>query len=248
MFQLSSRPQSFWDLLVDSLRVYKAIYLRTFFFFLLYTAMLLMPNVFLYLSAHTKGTPFHPLWHSASEAVAGAIELWFLAVIFHSAYQIITQSKVTLAQSCLVATRKYFIYVIASLLFAIMSVIGFTVLFLPGVFIQVLLGFFIFFILFENDGIIASMKHSAELVWGNWWRCFVFFMIPVICMIIVIEAFTHGFSFPVGFLYENAVEVSTLSSQFILWVLLMIFVPWLTSIMLCLYHDMKLRREIGLGS
>ena len=245
MFNLSTRPQSFREVLLDSLRLYKSVYVRLAFFSAIYAAMIILPNLVLYLTSHIKGTPHHVIYHSTSEMIAGFINFWFLAVIVHAMYQTMTQSKMSLKESCRMAVKKYFVYLITGIIFAILSFIGFTVFFFPGVFIQVLLGFFLYFILFENEGVFKSLKHSAEIVWGNWWRTFALMMVPIFVMVVFIEIINHSLAFPVGFLYENAVEATSAYSQLIIWILLMVFVPWFISMMTCVYHDLKIRHELG---
>lgn len=241
MINLSTRPRSFYMLLLDSLRLYKLVYLRTAFFTAIYTLLIILPNLVLYLTAHTVGTPYHTIFHSSSDIVSGFIWMWFLSVIVHTNYQAMTQPQFSLRESCKVARKKYFIYLPTSVIFAILSLIGFLLFVFPGVFIQILLGFFLYFILCENNGVIQSLKQSAELVWGNWWRCFAAMMIPVLMMVLIIQLVDYVFSFPVAFLFDNAVEATSAYSQLIIWILLMIFVPWLIAMMTCLYHDLKLR-------
>ncbi len=248
MFNLSTRPQSFQGILLDSLRLYKLTYVRLLFFSAIYTVMIILPNLVLYLTAHVKGTPYHVFYHSTAEIVAGFINFWFLSVIVHAMYQMMTKSTISVKEACRVATRKYFVYLSTGIVFAILSIIGFVLLVFPGIFIQVLMGFFIYFILFENEGIVKSLKHSAQYVWGSWWRTFAIMLVPVFVMVIFIEIINHSLSFPVGFLYDNAVEATSAYSQLIIWILLMIVVPWFISVMTCLYHDLKLRNQQGLRS
>lgn len=243
MFTLSTRPQSFFALLLDSLRLYKLTYLRLIFFFAIYTGLIILPNLVLYLTDHIKGTPYHTFYHGSSDIVAGSIGFWFLSLTVHAMYQTMTTSTMSIKEAYRAASKKYFIYLSTGIVFAILSLAGFMLFIFPGVFIEILMGFFLYFILFENEGLFKSLKHSAEYVWGNWWRTFALMMVPVVMMVFFIQIIDYAFSFPVGFLFDNAIEATSAYSQLIIWILLMIFAPWFVSMMTCLYHDLKLRHQ-----
>lgn len=235
MFDLPTRPLPIIMVLKSSLKLYRIIFLRTLFFSALYGFLLLIPNFVL----HWQGVIVESLHHSTVNVIIGFVELWVVSVLIHAGYQSMVSSNKSIGNSCFVATKKYGISLITSILYAIMSMIGFLVLLLPGIFVQVLFVFYLLLILVKNDGIISSLKHSAKLVWGCWWRVFFTILIPLIVLVIVAGILEKLFHFPVAFLYRRMLQEVNWRTYVVLWVLLTIFIPWVISVGLCLYQDLK---------
>ncbi len=245
MFQLFHQPQSIFSVIKNSLRLYKTVFSRFFWFSALYAIIFLLPNF----SFH--GASIY-LSQSAAEIaqvsvgfVVTLLGLWFFGVMIHGIYQIMMNTAVSFKNSCGVVLKKYFIYLLAGIIYTIITVIGIVFLLLPGIFLHFLLMFFIIFILIENQGIFSSLKKSAKLVWGHWWRTFITLLISIVIFCIISIVFEMVFTIPVAFLYRiNPHEITWLTYA-ILWILLTLFLPWVFSVYVLLYHDLKLRQAIN---
>ncbi|MBT9151779.1 MAG: hypothetical protein DDT40_01975 [candidate division WS2 bacterium] len=70
-------------------------------------------------------------------------------------------------------SAKKFIPILAtSILYGLIVSLGTVLLILPGIFLSIKLMLFMYFILFENKGILNSLSASWQLLKGNWWRVF----------------------------------------------------------------------------
>jgi len=60
-------------------------------------------------------------------------------------------------------------YFLAGLLYGILVMIGFVLLIIPGVLFAIWYGFIYLGVVFDELGVMASLKNSKELVKGHWW-------------------------------------------------------------------------------
>ena len=72
-----------------------------------------------------------------------------------------------------------------AILVAIVTIIGFILLFIPGIYLAVALGFYMFVIVLENKRGWDSAQRSRELVRGNWWAVFGRWIVFGIIIIII---------------------------------------------------------------
>ncbi len=72
--------------------------------------------------------------------------------------------------------RMFVSWVVASILFAIMLVIGFILLIVPGCYVLAKYGFFPFFILDKNIGPLEALKQSGKATEGIRWPIFLLFL------------------------------------------------------------------------
>jgi hypothetical protein len=147
--------------------------------------------------------------------------------------------KVALAQgvrpvpSLFVAWILYFIIVtVGSILFVVPGIIFSVSLLLALCILQPL----------EGKGPFSALKASHELVWGCWWRTT---GILSVGLIIIIVAFSGlGLVFTVaGPLLGVSVVVQTASSSIVGIVLTLLLSPLYVSMLLCIYWDLKLRKQ-----
>ena len=94
-----------------------------------------------------------------------------------------------------------------------------------------------FGVLLDGDGVFASIKRSAKLVWGNWWRTFIVLLIPGIVNTAIILLFRlliqFGFQLDIyhfWFYVLSAIPVIFLA-------------PWGMAVGLEQYYDLKLRYQ-----
>ena len=83
-----------------------------------------------------------------------------------------SKRKLSIANSAKYIATKYITLLIASILFGVITILGFAALFIPGIFLLVRLYFFEYNIIIDNKGIVESLKNSWKMTKGNWWRIF----------------------------------------------------------------------------
>jgi hypothetical protein len=87
------------------------------------------------------------------------------------------------------AKSKFWIYIGMSILLGILVMIAFLLLIIPGIIVSVWLAFAGMALVFENKGIIESLKRSKALVSGKWfavaWRLLVLIFVSILFSLVI---------------------------------------------------------------
>lgn len=144
--------------------------------------------------------------------------------------------------------KKLFPVLFGSLFYLIAVVIGFCLLIVPGIIISLSLIYYSFLIVLKDEGVIASLKHSHRLVWGNWWRILVIISVPVIIAMIL---FSVAFFAEISLL--SVADITTDSPLFettftfyyslIMIVLNGLLTPLYISVLVVSFNDILLQKE-----
>ncbi len=143
---------------------------------------------------------------------------------------------------------------VVSVLFAVMVGIGSILFIVPGIYLWGLFQLAFVVVIVERAGILGSLSTSARLVTGNWWRSnvivFVSFVILFVLLFVItfVAALVAGiFGAAAGAAANPAGVVSTfqLIQQIVSAVMNLFIMSFLPSVLLAVYHDLKLRKEGG---
>lgn len=139
----------------------------------------------------------------------------------------------------------------ASILFMIALVLGTVLLVVPGLILMVSLMFFWYLIVLEDQGVIASLRNSHTLVWGNWWRTVAILTVVVViyCVAALIVFGILGAIIGISAMSRPSPEqmatvptaamLAIAGAQVVLNALLM---PMFMSVMLVTFRELQLRR------
>jgi hypothetical protein len=134
--------------------------------------------------------------------------------------------------------------VAVSLLVAIILMIGFVLLIIPGIYLWGIYQLAFVALVVERCGVLQSLGISRRLIKGYWWRSAVIITIAVVILIVfsLIGSLANGVAIAVfGF---NA--FATVLDQSIIGAVLNVFLfPLLPCFLLSMYYDLKLRHEGG---
>lgn len=243
MYQFPTEPRSVWSVIGGSLRLYKKVYKQVFLVALLIAVVFVLigiPVVILNSGAVAAGVrPRLGLGEAVAFIIiplALMLVLSFLkTVLLRFEGEISQNVSAKLKSVSLFALRKYLIVLAASILILIISGVGLVFVLLPGIFLSILLVFAPAGILLDNEGVFSSLKHSAKLVWGHWWRTFAVFLIPGIFNLILFFLFRaltrfvfHLSNYSLWFYVINAIPI-------------LILEPWAIAVVIEQYYDLKLR-------
>ena len=103
------------------------------------------------------------------------------------------------------------VVIVVALLSGIAIFIGLLLLVIPGIWIGVSLVPVIAIVMFEDRGIIDSMRRSFSLVSGNWWQ--VFLVVIVLAVINIVLGLFTALPGAIGFLVLVVVTAITLTIQ-----------------------------------
>ena len=188
MFVLSQNPQPIKQIFKNSFALYKKIW-RFIFILVILKALLSQISSFL-LMGKEAGYLLQQKeikWTVVFFMSLFALYLW--AVIIDRSYNImINKPADVLQQHLLNVLQKYWLYLTATFIYLVGVFCGFLLLILPGIFLVYLFSFYLLEILTNDKGIFSSLKRSAKLVWGNWWRVFIILVIPQIMGVFMIKA------------------------------------------------------------
>lgn len=247
MYTFPTAPRSVWGVIQDGTCLYRKIFKRVFAIAII--AALVMFS-FLVLLQHLLQAAIMP--HPGQPAVVvtsllvafGVIFLLFICMGYFKSVLIYLSGKLAqddlpkCGSAWLFALRKYpLVFVTGVIIFFLVS-LGLGLLLLPGIFLFCLLMFAPVAILLDNDDVFASIKRSARLVWGHWWRTF-----AVILFVIIVQAFVT-YLFRLFGAHVLRLEKLSVSFHLLLMVPFVLIWPWMISIVIEQYYDLKLRYQL----
>ena len=154
----------------------------------------------------------------------------------------------TFGECMRVGGRKIFPVMIAAILYSLAMMGGFILLVVPGLILWVSLAFFGVCMVLDDDGILESLRHSHRLVWGNWWRTAVIGTVVLIVYYVIYLAVEVPFAVAEQMIFAPALDDLPGLGQTIVSLIgdviaTVITFPLITSVMIAVYHDLKLRKE-----
>lgn len=153
----------------------------------------------------------------------------------------------TMADAVGAGFRKLPRVFVASILFGLAMLIGFILLIIPGVYLSVALIMYATAIVVDDQGITESLRTSRALVKGNFWRTSA--VVSVVAAVLFIAAIVVGLI--AGIVAGSAAAMlfgdpraSLLVVQAVSIAINVFASPLMAAVMLELYFDLKLRREV----
>lgn len=180
-----------------------------------------------------------------------ACMIFYMAIYLATLYRIggIAQGRSQTFGNCLgVGIRKIVPMIIAALLYSLAMMGGFILFVIPGLILWVSLAFFGLCMVLENDGILESLRHSHRLVWGNWWRTAIIGTVVLIVYYVIYLAVEVPFAVADQMIFATELGALPGLGQTILSLIgdvvaTVITFPLIASVMIAVYHDLKLRKE-----
>ena len=180
------------------------------------------------------------------------IAVWLISIILYNAIlsrvgEVARGGDGVMYDALMVGIRKTLPVFIAAILYTIAVSIGFVLLIIPGLILMMTLLFFQVLIVVDDEGIIASLKQSHRLVWGNYWRTTAVILVPFFIMyaLIMVVAFAAGFF---GAITTPEMAAAPMPQSFGLFDIIMagvsvLMVPLLDAIFIAHVNDLKLRKS-----
>lgn len=91
----------------------------------------------------------------------------------------------TFSEGLSVGIKKFPAAVFAVVLYSLATVVGTSLLIVPGIILAVSLSFFLYFIVVLDFDAYSAVRASHRLVWGHWWRTNAVFALPSILLVVV---------------------------------------------------------------
>lgn len=254
-----TRPQAIGEVLDAAFRIFKATLLKCLPFSVLATVAGQLQNIYVMVTGRTLRafSNSDPGWWTVYVlgAVIGAA---LINAIFIRQAAIASGSEAAAPAALLqglrrvphVAVMGVLITIVVGVWFVPMATIpaayrswGVAFLSVPAVFLLVLFLCSWPALLVGHKNPIASLRYSAHLIWGNWWRTVMVYLV-VLTMIIVLSV-TAGLI--VGVLTQlfaaRDLAVTTAVSAVMVVASGAVYMPFVTSMSLALYGDLQARKE-----
>lgn len=104
--------------------------------------------------------------------------------------------------------------------------------------------FYLALIVTENRSIIESLKRSATLVFGNWWRVICVQLLPWISFFLAFMIIRGIFALETSSFFFDITH-ATWQSTFVHMLCFALFAPWIASAMLVQLKDLELRKTLS---
>ncbi|NNJ95745.1 MAG: hypothetical protein HKP12_01135 [Gammaproteobacteria bacterium] len=178
--------------------------------------------------------------------------MWIVSIILYNAIlsrvgDVAAGGDGELYDALIIGIKKLFPVFFAAILYSLAVSIGFVLLVIPGLIIMITLLFFQVLIVVDDEGIIASLKHSHNLVWGNYWRTTAVILIPVFIVyaLIMVVAIAAGFfgAMSEPQMVDDQMQMSFGAFDIVMAVVSVLAVPFLDSVFVVHVNDLKLRKS-----
>ncbi len=186
------------------------------------------------------------------QILAISLIMWVISIILYNAILSVVGNvhqggSGDLYDALMVGIRKMLPVFIAALLYTVAVSIGMLLLLIPGLILMITLLFFQVLIVVDDEGIIASLKRSHTLVWGNYWRTTAVILVPVFIVyaLIMVVAIVGGI-FGAGGDFETmdaTMQMSFGVFDIVLAVVSVLIVPFLDAVFVVHVGDLKLRKS-----
>ena len=181
-----------------------------------------------------------------------SVIMWVVSIILYNAMlarvgYVASGAGGDLYDALIVGIRKLLPVFVAAILYTLAVSVGFLLLVIPGLILMITLLFFQVLIVIDDEGIIASLKKSHGLVWGNYWRTTAVILIPVFIVyaLIMVVAIAAGFFTAINQpeMIEGQMQMSFGLVDIVMAVVSVLVVPFLDAIFIVHVNDLKLRKS-----
>lgn len=190
--------------------------------------------------------------NSLPQLIGVSISVWLVNIILYNAImrivgEVAHGGNAIMYDALIVGIKKVLPVFIAALLYTLAVSLGFLLLVIPGLILMVTLLFFQVLIVVDDEGIIASLKKSHSLVWGNYWRTTAVILVPFFIMyaLLMVVAFVAGFLGAINppEMAQGQMQMSFGVLDILMAVVSALTFPLLNAIFIAHVNDLKLRKS-----
>ena len=248
MVSLPTQKQSIWQILCNSIKLWRAVLIKLFLFALICSIITSIPHYYVptYYLPHFKQVLQYIVKHPFIILFYAMVSLIIFAAILHLVMTLLLTNKINYKQAFILGFKKL-PFTLFALIAVLCTVFIFTnLLVFPGLFMSILLSMYLPLIIFENEGPFHAYKHSCKLVWNDWWRTAVTLAIPSVIFWTITNIIEGRASFEVVAKHAHS-NFMWVFYHLIFTILYAGFLLWAGAILLLLLNDLKLRKgEKGL--
>lgn len=250
MSLLPNAPRSIGGVLDDAIRLYRVAFAKCLPLILAATLLLMIPGLFLgyQMQGAMAVNPAAILSIFRSPAVwisyVGMIIVMFAVygALIIKINALAHAEPLSLGAALIAGVKRIPSMIGMSILFVVFVSIGFVLLLIPGFYVWGILQLAFIPLLIDNTGVFESFGISRRLVKGNWWRSTTIVFVAFVILYILVLVVGMAAGFIAGF--SPSAMMGNIMVQQVLSSIMNVFVmPFLPSVMLSIYYDLKLRNE-----
>lgn len=248
MFKLAEQPQSIGQVLDSGFKLYRSSFKSILPLAALSGIATSAPTVIQALSSNPDLPADDGMGLIASIAFIVFMLFSFLVMValVDGMKRFMETGSIALGAAFQVGLKRFLPVVFAMFLYGIACMVGIVLLIVPGVIISLSASLFIYAMVFDGLGPIASLKRSHKLVWGHWWRTATVITVPVIIYIVLFlgAGIVLGVAGVMGMVDMDGTLALLFQAAFQAVVTTLIS-PVLYAIGIVQFSDLKLRKDGG---
>ena len=194
------------------------------------SCIVLMTSLLINKTYETTGVDFK-FTTSLMSASLFLANIYLTSLLLLKIHDIGTDKEKSWKDLSIIINKRLLKLVSTTIIVLISYFIGIIAFVLPGIFLFILFAMVQPLILFDDHGIIDSIKGSVKLVWKNWWRTFVA-IFPILLIGIWISFFTN-----------YAIEHRILYIFLINSITGVLLYPFFYACMIIIFNDLKIRKK-----
>lgn len=236
MYRFKDSPQDLSELVIDALNLFGHGIRHIWMWAMLVAVFSLVGPYLIFESIELIGPEIHTTVRWSAFALNFLLSLpgaFCISMIARRLFVLGTDhlDKESVSQSMAICLRHLPKVYVGLLLTSLVSILGWFIMFIPGIFLAIVFTFVMPLILLDDYGIVGAFKESWHLVVGNWWRIFAMLLIPLLILAMVSMMPVH-----------DAPILSVVANAFVIW----FDIPMLITFMLTMFYDTKLRHNVPL--
>ena len=249
MSLIADQPVSIGKILDTSFRLYTASFKKVIGYGLIIGSVYLILTVAMNLLLLSEGEDPGQINATVMQSMlsvmgltilAGIVATIFYVAIIYRIDNLVCNRDDSFSEGLMKGIKKFPATFLGMFLYVIALGIGTVFLVVPGVIFSLSLLFYLYYIVVEDHSTISALKASHKIVWGDWWRTLMVFMVPgflllIVYMLIGMLAVYMGEFDTANTAPLSVVDVFTnLTSAFI--------APYFYALGYVQYRDLKLRK------
>lgn len=250
MFTLPSRPQSIGEVLDTSIKLFRQSFPRSWPISLAQAVAASAMAIYmaLHFGAAIKPSQAMTLYSNPSFIMvylaSMLISLVLYGALLFQTNAVATDETMSTGEALTSGLRAGPRIFLASFGFGLACLIGFVLLIIPGLYLSVALALYAVAVVVDNQGAGDSLGTSRRLVKGNYWRTAAIFTVAMIIIMILFMAL--GIVVGIGAVaLSHDPTIILLVNTAVQGLMYVVMWPFIASMLIVLYHDLKLRKEGG---
>lgn len=247
MYQRPDAPRSIGGTLDDGFRLFKASFMQVFILAFIAAVVSSIPSVMLNSGAN-PADPFAQF--TVGVGVAFVLAMLVSAVIYGAIIAMIdavaNNQPLSMSQAFAVGLQHFFPLAVCGLLYMIAVVLGSIALIIPGIILSLTLLFGVYAVVTDNLGPVAALKHSHNLVWGNWWRTAAVVGVGTFILIVgmILVGALGGFAVAMGGTVDpENIQTNPILNFVVMPLISALLSPLFYAFIMAAYNDLKLRHS-----